>query len=229
VVEIQTGFRSDHVSGILLVDEEVIIRTGLRILIDSWPNSRVVGEVDSPTQAAAVVNTVKPDVIVCTYTGGSDAYFASIRDLLAITDDIPLVMLTRSRGSQSRTLRALAGTKSIILTKQAVADLRSTLERLRARKFRSGPDGETTFFRHAPPFTRRADQLPQQETRLTNREREVAVLVSQGRTNKQVGDTLGITPVTVRHHLTSIFHKLRITNRFELMAWLYRHEGLAEK
>jgi DNA-binding NarL/FixJ family response regulator len=215
------------VSGILLVDEEVIVRTGLRILIDSWPNSRVVGEVDSPTQAAAVVNSVKPDVIVCTFTGGSEAYLASIRELVAITDDIPLVMLTRTRGSHMRTLRALAGTRSIILTRQAVADLRSTLERLRDRKYRTVPAGET-FLRQVTPFNRQADP-PQKETRLTFREREVAVLVSQGRTNKQVGDTLGITPITVRHHLTSIFHKLRITNRFELMAWLYRNESLVEK
>src|SRR5688572_1089633 len=201
VVDIQTGLRTDHVSSILLVDEEVIIRTGLRILIDSWPNSRVVGEADSPTQAAAVVNTVKPDVIVCTNTGGSDAYFASIRELLAITNDIPLVLLTKSRSSQTRTLRALAGTKSIILTKQAVADLRSTLDRLRARNYRAAPDSET-FLRHTSPNTRRAEPLPDTETSLTTREREVAVLVSQGRTNKQVGDSLGITAVTVRHHLT---------------------------
>ena len=58
---------------------------------------------------------------------------------------------------------------------------------------------------------------------LTGREREVAVLVSQGCSNKQVGTRLGITEVTVRHHLTSIFNKLEIANRFELIAWLYRH------
>jgi len=58
---------------------------------------------------------------------------------------------------------------------------------------------------------------------LTNRERDVAALVTQGCTNRQVGKRLGITEVTVRHHLTSIFNKLRITNRFQLIAWSYRH------
>jgi DNA-binding CsgD family transcriptional regulator len=57
---------------------------------------------------------------------------------------------------------------------------------------------------------------------LTNREREVAVLVSGGYTNRQVGVRLGITEVTVRHHLSSIFSKLGIANRFELIGWVYR-------
>ena len=60
---------------------------------------------------------------------------------------------------------------------------------------------------------------------LTNRQYEVAVLVSKGCTNRQVGAHLGITEVTVRHHLSSIFSKLGITNRFELIAWFYR-QGL---
>jgi DNA-binding NarL/FixJ family response regulator len=59
---------------------------------------------------------------------------------------------------------------------------------------------------------------------LTLREREVSVLVAEGMTNKQVGLRLFVSPVTVRHHLSSIFRKLRIANRFELIVFCYRHE-----
>ncbi len=59
---------------------------------------------------------------------------------------------------------------------------------------------------------------------LTRREREVSVLVAEkGLTNKQVGSKLFISPTTVRHHLNSIFGKLGISGRFELIVLCYRH------
>lgn len=59
---------------------------------------------------------------------------------------------------------------------------------------------------------------------LTAREREVCRLVAEGMTNKQVGYRLFVSPITVRHHLTSIFRKLSVQNRFELIVLSYRHE-----
>jgi DNA-binding NarL/FixJ family response regulator len=63
---------------------------------------------------------------------------------------------------------------------------------------------------------------PEVDDTLTHREREVVVLISEGCTNRQVAARLGITPTTVGHHMSSIFSKLRIANRFELIAWAYR-------
>jgi DNA-binding NarL/FixJ family response regulator len=63
---------------------------------------------------------------------------------------------------------------------------------------------------------------PDVDDALTHREREVVVLISEGCTNRQVAARLGITPTTVGHHMSSIFSKLGIANRFELIAWAYR-------
>jgi DNA-binding NarL/FixJ family response regulator len=62
---------------------------------------------------------------------------------------------------------------------------------------------------------------------LTKREREVVELVSQGIKSKEVAERLFISETTVRHHLTSIFEKLEVTDRVELMIFAYRH-GLAK-
>jgi len=61
---------------------------------------------------------------------------------------------------------------------------------------------------------------------LTEREREVVTLMSQGLRNRQIAARLGISETTVRHHLTSIFAKLEVTDRLELVIYTYRH-GLA--
>jgi DNA-binding NarL/FixJ family response regulator len=58
---------------------------------------------------------------------------------------------------------------------------------------------------------------------LTPREREVSILVAEGLTNKLIGEHLYISPTTVRHHLTSIFQKLEISSRFELIVLCYRN------
>jgi DNA-binding NarL/FixJ family response regulator len=57
--------------------------------------------------------------------------------------------------------------------------------------------------------------------RLTRREAEIVDLVSQGLQNKKIAERLSITDTTVRHHLTSIFEKLSVTNRLELMRFAY--------
>jgi len=63
---------------------------------------------------------------------------------------------------------------------------------------------------------------------LTEREREVVSLVGEGLKNKQIADRLFIQHTTVSHHLTSIFDKLSVSDRFELMIYAYRH-GLANQ
>ncbi|PYV86368.1 MAG: hypothetical protein DMG05_19940 [Acidobacteria bacterium] len=61
---------------------------------------------------------------------------------------------------------------------------------------------------------------------LTKREREVITLVGEGIKNKQIANRLFISEITVRHHLTSIFSKLNLSDRFDLIIYAYRH-GLA--
>jgi DNA-binding NarL/FixJ family response regulator len=63
--------------------------------------------------------------------------------------------------------------------------------------------------------------------RLTDREREVVELIGQGMRSQQIADKLCISVITVRHHLTSIFSKLELGDRFELATYSFRH-GLAE-
>jgi two-component system, NarL family, nitrate/nitrite response regulator NarL len=62
---------------------------------------------------------------------------------------------------------------------------------------------------------------------LTEREREVITLIGEGLKNRQIGTRLSISETTVVHHLTSIFAKLGVGNRLELVTYAYRH-GLAK-
>ena len=83
--------------------------------------------------------------------------------------------------------------------------------------------------RGADDLSTRASDLSDREAArrlatLTPREESVCHLVSAGLTNRQIGERLSITPVTVRHHLSSVFSKLEVTNRFELIIFCFRHQ-----
>ena len=78
-----------------------------------------------------------------------------------------------------------------------------------------------------PPVYKRDAYEEVKIARLTGREREVIELVGQGMRNQQIADTLCISVITVRHHLTSIFSKLEVGDRFELAIYSFRH-GLAK-
>jgi DNA-binding NarL/FixJ family response regulator len=208
---------------VLLVDDKAVIRAGLRVLIDSWSPLQVVGEADTAAEALAAVDAVQPTVILCSHTGRTNGVADTIRNLTKGAAHVPIVLLTGSRNPQAGSLAVQAGAKWIVSTQEAATELRKALE-----KVHSGEKWLDEF-----PIATRSTEKRRSNNRshgegetdqwLTNRERDVAALVTQGCTNRQVGKRLGITEVTVRHHLTSIFNKLRITNRFQLIAWSFRH------
>jgi DNA-binding NarL/FixJ family response regulator len=207
---------------VLLVDDKAVIRAGLRVLIDSWSPLQVVGETDSATEALAAVKAVQPTVILCSHTGTSNGVADTIRILTNGAAHVPIVLLTGSRNPQADSHAVRAGAKWIVSTKEAALELRKALEKVHS--------GEKCLdeFTVATRVEKKHSNIPSHgesntDKWLTERERDVAALVTQGCTNRQVGKRLGITEVTVRHHLTSIFNKLRIANRFQLIAWSYRH------
>jgi two-component system response regulator DevR len=207
---------------VLLVDDKAVIRAGLRVLIDSWSPFQVVGEADTAVEALAAVDTVQPNVIVCSHTGRSNGVADTVGHLAKGAAHIPVVMLTGSRNPQAGNLAVQAGAKWVVWTKEAAIELRKALEKVHA-----GEEWLDEVVITRPVERKRNNSRSHGETEsdygLTSRERDVAALVSQGCTNRQVGKRLGITEVTVRHHLSSIFGKLGITNRFQLIAWRYRH------
>jgi DNA-binding NarL/FixJ family response regulator len=77
------------------------------------------------------------------------------------------------------------------------------------------------------PEARERDSASANDTGLTTREGEIVALVSQGLQNKQIAEKLFISHITVRHHLTSIFEKVGVSSRLELIVYAFNH-GLAK-
>jgi DNA-binding NarL/FixJ family response regulator len=74
---------------------------------------------------------------------------------------------------------------------------------------------------------KKADPESAKITKLTEREREIIVLIAEGLKNKQIAERMFISETTVRHHLTSVFNKLSVADRLELMIYAFRHKLVA--
>jgi len=121
-------------TGVLLVDEEVVVRAGLRLLINSWPTLHVIAEADTPAEALSTMAALRPNLIVCSYTRASAGFLDDLRVVVEQADEIPVVLLTSSRYPQASTMALQAGVNCVISKKRTAFELRETLEQLRTRR-----------------------------------------------------------------------------------------------
>ena len=200
---------SDSAMQVLLIHEEAVTRAGLRLLMESWPGFQVTAEFARVTDAIAELPNIRPNIIVSSYHDRS-----GIHKLLKSAGQVPVIVLRSSR-EWPRPLAAQLPAEWVIPTTCTAPEFREALEKAHSR-------GEWTVnsshvSHSAQTGLRTNESGPISGEALTERERDVALKVSQGRTNKQTAIELGMSEITVRHHLASIFKKLKITSRFELI------------
>ena len=209
---------------VFLIDAEVVVRAGMRLLINSWKNCEVVGEADASSRAISALEAAAPDLIVLSdrefsQNGDSTDPFGGFNKLVQAAGTAPLLLMTNSRNSRLGAHAIKLGAKGIVSTRDAPRELHTAIDCIFAGDMwvsRSALRGLAS----SSGEERRTES--DAEGSLTNRECEVAALVGGGCTDRQVSSRLGITELTVRNHLSSIFNKLGIANRFELIVWAYR-------
>lgn len=216
---VDAPFRAASPIGVFLIDEESVIRAGMRLLIDSWPTSRVVGEADMPKQAVEAIQRVKPDVVIYSDNGRPIRSIEGLAELVRAAGNVPLGVLTSSSDPTVFLDAQAAGAQWVVRKRDAAVELRHAIEKSAARREPAKAAAHAVGLGAVRAAL--GSDLSGAPGGLTERQREVAILVSRGRTNRQVGEALNITEVTVRHHLSSIFNRLGMTNRFELIAWVY--------
>ena len=213
---------------ILLVDDHAVVRAGLRMIIQNRPGMQIVGEAGNPQDALALAASESPDIILLDLDLGGESGMSLIADLTAAATDSRVIILTGLRDTEAHRQAVLAGAMGIVKKEKAAEVLISAIERVCAGDAWLDPSlvaGVLTEMTGAGK-TRKDDPETEKIATLTNREREVIALVGEGIKNKEIASRLFISETTVRHHLTSIFDKLSVADRVELLIYAYRH-GLA--
>jgi two-component system, NarL family, nitrate/nitrite response regulator NarL len=214
---------------VLIVDDHGIMRAGLRMLLESQPGFAVVGEASTCADALALATGTQPDVIVLDLDLGGENAVESIPTLLRIVPETRILVLTGVRDPEVHRQAIRHGALGLVFKEKAVETLLQAITKVRAGEVWLEPTmiarvlGDLTRPQPAPQASEEAIKI----ARLTEREREVITLVGEGLRNRHISERLYISEATVRHHLTAIFAKLDVSDRFELAIYAYQH-GLAK-
>ncbi len=212
--------------GVLIVDDHAVVRAGLRMLIDQDPDMKVISVAGNRSEALAAAKNDQPNVIILDIVLGDEDGLSLLPELRAVAPNSRVLVLTGLRSSESQRQAMRAGAMGIVLKEHAVEVLIKAIKKVH--------HGEVWLDRlmmgsvlQEMTEEKQADPDKEKIATLTEREREVVGLVGEGLKNKQIAAKLFISETTVTHHLSSVFSKLAVSDRLELIIYAFRH-GLAK-
>jgi len=204
-----------------MADDHVVMRTGLRVLLERQANLEVVGEAANGRETIELAASLKPDVVVMDVGMPS---LNGIEATKAIVTQRPAtaVIVLSMHADESYVMRALkAGARAYLLKDSAAADLISAIEAVSQGKSFFSPKVSRIL---AEDYIRVLKQKGAVDTYdlLTSREQEILQLLAEGKANKEVASTLNISPYTVETHRSHILQKLNLHNSAELVLYAVR-------
>lgn len=214
---------------ILLLDHHALVRAGLRLLLETRPGYQVVGETGDCAESLELAQSTAADIILLETNLNGNNSLDIIPDLTAKAETARLILVTAIPDTQFHIQAVQLGAMGVILKEQPAELLLKAIEKVHAGEVwidRAMMASVLNTFAHKRGQAK-ADPEADKILLLTPREREVIALIGQGYKNKDMAVNLSISEITVRHHLTSIFNKLGVSDRLELTIYAYRY-GLAE-
>jgi DNA-binding NarL/FixJ family response regulator len=191
------------------------VRTGLSQLLESFEDIQVVGAAADGDEAVAMATEHEPDVVLMDLSmPGTDGVEAT-RRIMSSLPSTRVVVFT-SFSDRERILEALDAGAIGYLLKDAEPD---ELQ----RGIHAAARGESPLAPKAAHalISARTERKP--SSTLTDREREVLILLAQGLANKQIARRLGIAEKTVKAHLTNVFQRIGVADRTQAALWAERN------
>ena len=205
---------------ILIADDQDLVRTGLRMILDAQPGISVVGEAADGARAVALAETLRPDVclfdirmpvmdgIEATRRLAGPGVVKPLSIIVITTFDLDAYVFSALKAGARGFLLKDAGTELLVQAIHAAAGGDALISpRITARLLHK--------------FATLGTPSPQPAERLTEREEEVLLTVARGRTNEEVASELHISLSTVKTHVASLMAKLGARNRVEIVVWAY--------
>ncbi len=211
---------------ILLVDDHALVRHGLRMLLESDPAFEVIGEAENRTGALRIAESGRPDVVLLDLDLGAESGLDLIGELRAVAPGARILVLTGLRDAQVQRQAVHLGAMGIVEKEAAPEVLLKAVHKVRAGEVwldRATTASVIAELSHSAEAMRN-DPEAAKIAALSAREREVVALLGEGLSNRRIAGQLCISETTVRHHLTSIFAKLDVHDRLQLLLYAYRNK-----
>jgi DNA-binding NarL/FixJ family response regulator len=198
---------------VLIADDHLIFRDGLRALLLSSPDAELVGEAASGEEAVVLAGSLQPDVVLMDLQMPGLNGIEATRRIVQDSPHIRVLVITMFEDDNSVLAAMRAGARGYLLKGATHAEM--------ARAIRAVGEGEAIF---SPTIAARLMEffasfrpaaVPRVFPELSDREREILDLIAQGQKNPEIAARLVLSPKTVRNHVTNILSKLQVADRTE--------------
>ena len=206
---------------ILLVDDHEVVRLGLKSLLERHPQFDVVGEASSAREAMEIINNTHPDVVVMDIRLPGMSGIEACEEITGRFPETKVIMLTSYAEDEMLFSAIRAGASGYILKQIGGEDLVRALEAVGRGEAMLDPTVTQRVFQEV----RRAvkEEEASAFAHLSQQEKHVLLLVSEGKTNREIAKALFLGEGTVRNYVSSILSKLGVNNRAEAAAYAVQH------
>jgi two-component system nitrate/nitrite response regulator NarL len=210
---------------IVLLDAHALFRAGLRSILERQPGIVVVGDAGNMDDSVELITSQNPDVILLELNIEGHPELDIIPSLVKASESARLILVTGMNDPKLQQKAVEDGVVGVIFKTQTPEILIKAIEKVHAGEVwleRSMIANVLVRLSRSQPVSK-VDQETASINSLSEREKEVVKLIGLGFKNKRISSELCISETTVRHHLTSIYDKLGVSDRLELLVYAHRY------
>ncbi len=204
---------------ILLVDDHVIVRDGIKLVIQSDPSLELVGEAGNGMEAVAKSADLKPDVIIMDIDmpvmNGIDA----VKEIRKTNKDVKIIILTMYEKESFLIDGISSGINGYLYKMASMDELLQAIHSVYSGMEIYSPKITQILSTHLNRRTNDVNTVHSQEVFLSSREKEIVIKIAGGMSNKQIAEDLFLSIFTVKNHRKNIMHKLGYKKVNELVRY----------
>jgi DNA-binding NarL/FixJ family response regulator len=206
---------------IILVDDHEVVRLGLKSLLERHPQFEVVGEASSARDALEQVAALEPDVVVMDIRLPGTSGIEACEQIVDQHPSTKVIMLTSYAEDEMLFSAIRAGASGYVLKQIASEELVKAIEAVGRGEALLDPAVTQRVFQEVRRAVKEEEASAFQH--LSQQEKHVLLLVSEGKTNREIAKNLFLGEGTVRNYVSSILSKLGVNNRAEAAAYAVEH------
>jgi DNA-binding NarL/FixJ family response regulator len=205
---------------VVLVDDQELVRTGLSMVIDSQPDMRVTGQAGNGVEALELLSATGCDVVLMDVRMPVMDGVAATRELLTRMPKPPKVVVLTTFDLDQHAFAALrAGASGFLLKDAPAEDVLNAIRAVHSGDAVIAPSTTRRLLEHVVPDL--AEPNDEALAELTDREREVMLLIARGRSNAEIGAELFLAEPTVKTHVGRLLTKLGLRDRVQVVIRAY--------
>jgi DNA-binding NarL/FixJ family response regulator len=199
---------------VLVVDDHAILRDGIRSLLESQDDIVVVGEAGDGSEAIELVRKLLPDIVLMDISMPKTNGLEATRSIKEQFPQVNVLILTQHDNREYIAPALGAGASGYVLKRSGRREMLNAIRQVHEKGAFLTSNITQEFLQE---YSQSGRNNRSDEQHLTERERQVLQLITEGNSNKEIALELGISPKTVSVHRTNIMSKLNVQNTVELI------------